>query len=256
MQRQSLRFKNLGSKLWVGCGVAVYAFLIPWILTAAMIWLFPGFSYGLVERWVCPVDSSIQVQGTAGWLFAVLSDDDSVDFPQFTCVNSQGAVVLRGDQAANWLAYMRVTGVVLLGFLPIEIVAFVLISLNARRSAIREVAISYADEVAVYRLQYAIGALETQRANILVGRPHSSVLRVHSALRILAPIAVFVFGCLFAALTIAEGVHPFMLGGLVLALVLLVADMILGRRIGPAVKAWDAEHRDQLNAIAAQIADK
>lgn len=122
-----------GSKLLEGCQVAAYTFLIPWILTAALVWLFPGFSYGLVERWICPVNSSIQVHETGCWLYAVLSDDESVDFPQFTCVNSRGAVVFRGDSLENILAYLRVAGVVQLVFLAIVIISFLIISFNARK---------------------------------------------------------------------------------------------------------------------------
>lgn len=123
------------SKLLAGCQAVGCALLIPWIFTAVLVWLFPGFSYGLVERWVCPANSSIQVQVPKGWLLAILSDDESVDFPQFTCVNSRGAVVLGGDSSDNTLVYTRVAGVVLLGFLPIYIfiIAFVLISDSARK---------------------------------------------------------------------------------------------------------------------------
>ncbi len=122
-----------GSKLLLGCQVIAWALLIPWIFTAALVWLFPGSSYGLVERWVCPAETSIQVQGTGGWLSALLSDDESVDFPQFTCVNSQGAVVLRGDSTDNLLAYMRVAAVVLVSFVAILIFTFFLVSYNTRK---------------------------------------------------------------------------------------------------------------------------
>ncbi len=125
-----------GSKLLLGCQVVAWALLIPWILTAALVWLFPGFSYGLVERWVCPADSSIQVQGTGGWLSALLTDDESMDFPQFTCVNSRGAVVLRGDSADNLLAYMHVAALVLLSFLAILIIALFLVSYNSRKRTV------------------------------------------------------------------------------------------------------------------------
>lgn len=131
MERFFDKVKEKGSDLFLGCQVIVYALMIPWITTAVLVWLFPNFSYGLVERWVCPGNSSIQVQGTKGWLIAVLEDDASLEFPQFTCVNSQGTVVLRGDFFDNSFTYNRIAGVVLLFYLALTIV-FVLISKIAR----------------------------------------------------------------------------------------------------------------------------
>ncbi len=58
---------SLGSDAVFGyCQLGCFAFLIPWILAALIIELFPGFTYGLAERWICPDHSSIQIQGTQG----------------------------------------------------------------------------------------------------------------------------------------------------------------------------------------------
>ena len=128
--------KNLASNAFGGCQLIFWLFLIPWILAATMVTVFPKFSYGLVEHWVCPADTTIQPHGTEGWIFAVLSDDEAFDFPQFTCVDSRGDVVLRGDQLANFLAYLRITGLVVLLIFPAEIVALALLRARAAEAAI------------------------------------------------------------------------------------------------------------------------
>ena len=125
-----------GSNAGIGCQLGCFALLIPWILSAAMIQLFPRFAYGFAERWVCPADSSVQVEGTEGWLFAVFSDDEAVPFPQFACVDARGTVVRRGDESANVGAYLLASGVFLVGFFLMEITGVGLISRNGRKPRI------------------------------------------------------------------------------------------------------------------------
>ncbi len=125
-----------GSNVWIGCQLGCFALLIPWILSAAMIELFPRFAYGLAERWICPVDASVQVQGTKGWFFSVLKDDEDVPFPQFSCVDSRGTVVRRGDPSDNVFAYLGASAVFLMSFLLIEIGSVGLIWRDDRKRGI------------------------------------------------------------------------------------------------------------------------
>ncbi len=128
--------KVSGSGILGGCQVGCLVLLIPWIFTAAMVELFPGIAYSLAGRSICPANSSIQVQGTKGWLFAVLSDDEAVEFPQFTCVDAGGTVLVRGDSTANLLAYLRVAGSFIVGFLAIGIAGSVLTWFNSRKRGV------------------------------------------------------------------------------------------------------------------------
>jgi len=266
MPPQGSGLKNRASDLFTGCQLGCWALLFPWILTAVVVWLFPRFSYGLVERWVCPPNSSIQVEGTASWLAAILTDDEEVEFPQVTCVNAEGTVVLRGDAWTNMLAYLRVAAIGILTFLSLEIGAVFLLSSKSRRSATPQVAVVVDPaQRATETLRRDISMMRNQRAVLLQGRPGSGAAgRGRIPISVGSAVLVFSFGCLLGALVVARGGPAFLLSGdiwglvllagLILGLALLVTDVARALRLRSAAAEWDDQHQGEVQVLEAQIA--
>lgn len=116
----------LALSLLIGSAVAVGALILGGTLTGVMASQFPDFSYGLVERWVCPAGSSIQVdEGGRTTYYGPGTTPLPATIILVTCVNEQGEAVREGpDVTAKaffgvFLAY--VLGSFAIIFLPIAI---------------------------------------------------------------------------------------------------------------------------------------